>query len=101
LDIAVWQILCQVEMYKKVSKIIHVEYFFIHNLVIFHLCLQDFYINLLEFPKGLIRGLLVDAGNKSTVGNSNLLLGTMKSFFYAKLRHGVGSRNLYVNLQRF
>jgi hypothetical protein len=50
---------------------------------------------------GLIRGLLVGAGNKSTAGNSNLLSGTMKSLFDAKLHQSVRPRNLYFNLQLF
>jgi hypothetical protein len=48
-----------------------------------------------------IRGSLVDAGNKSTAGSSNLLRGTMKSLFDAKLHQMVRSTNLYFNLQRF
>lgn len=48
-----------------------------------------------------IRGSLVDAGNKSTAGSSNLLRGTMKSLFDAKLSQMVRSTNLYFNLHRF
>jgi hypothetical protein len=50
---------------------------------------------------GLIRDSLVDAGNKSTAGSSNLLRGTMKSLFDAKLYQMVRSTNLYFNLHRF
>jgi len=58
-------------------------------------------INWLESRMGLIRGSLVDAGNKSTAGSSNLLNGTMKSLFDAKLHQMVRPRNLCFNRQRF
>jgi hypothetical protein len=49
----------------------------------------------------LIRGSLVDAGNKSGAGSSDLLCGIMRSLSDAKLYQAVRPRNLYFNLQRF
>jgi len=50
---------------------------------------------------GLITVSLVDAGNNSTAGSSDILSGTMKSLFDAKLYQVVRPRNSYFNLQRF
>lgn len=49
----------------------------------------------------MIKGSLVAIENKSTAGSSNILRGTMKSLFDAKLNEMVRPRNLYFNLERF
>jgi hypothetical protein len=47
---------------------------------------SGFLPQLVRISEGINQRFAGDAGNKSTAGNSNLLRGTMKSLFYAKLR---------------
>jgi len=54
-----------------------------------------------RISEGINQRFAGDAGNKSTAGNSNLLRGTMKSLFYAKLRQVMRPRNLNFNIYVF
>jgi hypothetical protein len=62
---------------------------------------SGFLPQLVRISEGINQRFAGDAGNKSTAGNSNLLRGTMKSLFYAKLRQPMRPRNLNFNIYDF